>query len=135
MSLMSVTYTGGLRCEATHLDSQSTIQTDAPKDNQGNGEKFSPTDLLCTSLATCVLTTMGIKARSLGVSIDGVSIGLQKIMSKAPPRRVAEIVMTVNWNGVDQSLSAEHMESLKRSGNGCPVALSLSADVKKTLIW
>jgi len=135
MSLMSVTYTGGLRCEATHLDSKTILLTDAPKDNQGNGEKFSPTDLLCTSLATCVLTTMGIKARALGISIDGVSMGLQKIMSKDAPRRVAEIVMTVNWNGLDQSITAEHMESLKRSGNGCPVALSLSPEVKKTLIW
>jgi len=135
MSLMNVTYVGNLRCEATHLDSKSLIQTDAPKDNQGNGEKFSPTDLLCTSLATCVLTTMGIKARALGITLDGVSIGVQKIMSKDPPRRVSEIVLTLNWNGLLEKLTPEELESLKRSGNGCPVAISLHPDVKKTIHW
>jgi uncharacterized OsmC-like protein len=135
MSFMSVTYTGGLRCEAEHLDSKTLIQTDAPKDNQGNGEKFSPTDLLCTSLATCVLTTMGIKARSLNINMDGVSIELQKVMSKEPPRKVAEIVLKFNWNGLLEKISPEHLESLKRSGLNCPVAISLHPDVKKTLVW
>ena len=135
MSLMRVIYQGGLRCEAIHEDSNSTLETDAPKDNQGSGARFSPTDLLCTSLATCVLTTMGIKARSLGIEMEGVSLGLQKIMSKDPPRRVAEIVMTVNWNGLLEKISPEHQESLKRSGMGCPVAISLHPDVKKTILW
>ncbi len=135
MSLMKIVYSGGLRCEAVHLDSETGIETDAPKDNQGNGERFSPTDLLCTSLATCVLTTMGIKARSLGISIDGVGIQLKKIMSAEPPRRVAEIEMTIEWNGADRLITAEQMESLKRSGTNCPVAISLHPDVRKTFRW
>jgi uncharacterized OsmC-like protein len=135
MSLMSVVYQGDLRCEALHVDSASTLESDAPKDNQGNGERFSPTDLLCTSLATCTLTIMGIKARSLGVDLKGVKIGIQKIMSKEPPRRVSEIVLNFDWNGLLQKITPEQLESLKRSALSCPVALSLHPEVKKTLHW
>ncbi len=135
MSLMRVKYEGNLRCEAVHVDSGTGIQSDAPKDNQGNGERFSPTDLLCTSLATCTLTIMGIKAKSLGVSLDGIEIGIQKIMSKEPPRRVAEILLTFDWKGVLEKITPEQLESLKRSALGCPVALSLHPDVKKTIHW
>lgn len=135
MAQMNVTYLGDLRTEATHLDSGSTLLTDAPKDNQGKGEKFSPTDLLCTSLASCKLTIMGIKARALGVNIDGVKVDIQKIMTQSPPRRVAEIVLTFHWNGVDQAITKEQMDSLKRSAEMCPVALSLSPEVKKTVHW
>ncbi|NDF15403.1 OsmC family peroxiredoxin, partial [bacterium] len=104
-------------------------------DNQGNGERFSPTDLLCTSLATCTLTIMGIKARSLGVDMKGVKIGIQKIMSKEPPRRVSEIVLNFDWNGLLLKITPEQLESLKRSALSCPVALSLHPEVKKTLHW
>lgn len=135
MSLMRVIYEGGLRCGAEHLDSSTRIETDAPKDNQGNGERFSPTDLLCTSLASCILTTMGIKARSIGVNLEGVSLGVQKIMSKDPPRRIAEIVLTFEWNGRFETWTPEQVEQLKRSAMGCPVALSLAPEVKKTLHW
>lgn len=135
MSLMNVKYLGTLRTEASHLDSGSVIHTDAPKDNQGNGEKFSPTDLLCISLASCQVTTMGIKARSLNVNIDGVEVGVKKIMTQTPPRKIAEIVLEFKWHGVDQKLTAEQIASLKRSAEGCPVALSLDPSVKKTVIW
>ena len=135
MPLMKVVYSGGLRCEAVHLDSGTRIETDAPKDNQGNGERFSPTDLLCTSLATCKLTIMGIKAKALGVDLSGVGVGITKIMISAPPRRVAEIILEFDWNGLDTRITPEQMESLKRSAQACPVALSLHPEVKKTLIW
>jgi putative redox protein len=135
MSLMSVRYDGNLRCTSIHHDSNTEIQTDAPKDNQGNGERFSPTDLLCTSLATCTLTIMGIKAKALGVNLDGVEIRIQKVMSKSPPRRVAEIVLSFDWKGLLEKITAEQLESLKRSALACPVALSLHPDVKKTIHW
>jgi uncharacterized OsmC-like protein len=135
MAQMNSKYLGSLRCEAHHLDSGTIIHTDAPKDNQGNGEKFSPTDLLCTSLATCKLTIMGIKARALEVDMTGVGIKITKIMSPAPPRRVAEIILDFDWNGLDQRITPEQMESLKRSALSCPVALSLHPEIKKTLNW
>lgn len=111
------------------------LLTDAPKDNQGNGEKFSPTDLLCTSLATCKLTIMGIKARALEIDLTGVAIKITKIMSPTPPRRVAEIVLDFDWNGIERKITPEQMESLKRSALACPVALSLHPEIKKTLNW
>jgi len=135
MGKMNVRYLGNLKTEATHLDTGSTLVTSAPKDNQGDGSTFSPTDLLCTSLASCKLTVMGIKARSLGVDIDGVEVEIQKIMTAEAPRKIQEIVLTFRWNGVDRQITPEQMESLKRSALHCPVALSLDPSVKKTLHW
>lgn len=134
MSLMNVSYLGELRTKAIHHDSKNELLTDAPKDNQGKGEAFSPTDLFCTSLASCKLTIMGIKARSLGIEMEGVSIEIQKIM-QANPRKIAEIILTFNWNGLDQRISGEELEQLKRSALACPVALSLSSEIKKTINW
>ncbi len=132
---MTVQYLGNLRTQATHLDSKNQIITDAPKDNQGNGEAFSPTDLLCTSLASCKLTIMGIKAKALNVDISGIKVSIEKIMTAAPPRKIAEIVLTFDWNGLDQKMTTEQMDSLKRSALACPVALSLDPSVKKTIHW
>src|SRR6478609_3823881 len=112
MSLMHVKYQGNLRTQATHLDSQNKIITDAPKDNQGNGEAFSPTDLLCTSLASCMLTIMAMKAKSLNLEFGEVEIKLEKKMAAAP-RKVAEIVLHFDWQGLDQRLSSEQLETLK----------------------
>ena len=134
MSLMSVEYQGKYRTEATHLDSRNTIITDAPKDNNGNGEAFSPTDLMSTSLASCMLTIMAMKAKSLELEFGAVSIQLEKKMA-ANPRKVAEIVLRFDWKGLDQKLSAPQMEQLKEAGLNCPVSLSLDSSVKKTLIW
>jgi putative redox protein len=134
MSLMKVNYVGNLRTEAVHLDSNNQIITDAPKDNQGNGEAFSPTDLFCTSLASCKLTIMGIKARSLEIDMNGVEITIQKIM-QAAPRKISEIVLTFNWNGLDKKITTEQMEQLKRAALACPVALSIDPAIKKTLNW
>ena len=135
MAQMNAKYLGSLRCEAHHLDSGSVILTDAPKDNQGNGGKFSPTDLLCTSLATCKLTIMGIKARALEIDMSGVSVKITKIMTSAPPRRVAEVILEFNWNGLLEKITPEQLESLKRSAMSCPVALSLHPEIKKTIHW
>ncbi len=135
MSAMKVKYTGNLKTEALHVDSSAIIKTSAPKDNQGEGDLFSPTDMLCVSLASCKLTIMGIKARALNINIDGVEVAIQKIMTQTPPRKVAEIVLTFNWSGIEKKLTDEQMDSLKRSALSCPVALSLDPSVKKTLHW
>ena len=135
MPKFSIQYVGNLKSTAIHDDSGTKIITAAPKDNQGDGSSFSPTDLLCVSLATCKLTTMAIKAKSLNVDMDGVEMKVQKIMSSEPPRKVAEVLMQVNWNGKDKAITAEQMESLKRSAHHCPVSLSLDPSVKQTVHW
>jgi len=134
MSLMHVSYQGSLRTQAIHLDSNNLIITDAPKDNQGNGEAFSPTDLLSTSLASCMLTIMAMKARSLNIEFGQVEVRLEKKMASAP-RKVGEIVLHFDWKGLNQRLGSGELEILKEAGLNCPVYLSLSSEVKKTLHW
>src|SRR5207247_3480598 len=84
---VSIKYTGDLHCDATHGPSESKISTDAPTDNKGKGEAFSPTDLVATALGTCMTTTMGIKAQELGVDLRGLTVSVRKEMSKEGPRR------------------------------------------------
>lgn len=123
-------YTGELRTQATHLASQNTIITDAPLDNNGKGEAFSPTDLLAASLGSCMLTIMGIAANTHGFSIDGTKISITKIMA-ANPRRVGEIIVdftfpTNNYNDKEKML-------IEKAAASCPVALSLHPDLKQTV--
>jgi len=132
MTMMHVSYPGKLRTEAQHLDSGAKLLTSAPKDNQGEGDGFSPTDLLATSLASCMLTIMGIKARALGVSLEGTHCEVEKIM-QASPRKVAEIRVTFQWGPAQ--LSADQREQLKAAGMSCPVMLSLDPAIKKTVEW
>ena len=94
----SIIYKGNLRCEAQHVQSKSTIETDAPTDNRGKGERFSPTDLLCVSLATCMLTTMGIKAADLNVNIANSKAEVTKHM-ESDPRRVIKVEVVVSLPG------------------------------------
>jgi len=131
---MKVVYVGDLRTEALHLDSKNVMKTDAPKDNQGRGEAFSPTDLLCSSLASCMLTIAAMKGRSLGIELQGVEIEVQKIMGSSP-RKVSEVVLRFDWRGVDQKISPEELAALKEAALNCPVALSLDPQIKKTMIW
>src|ERR1700756_1754550 len=93
---VAVKYTGNLHCDATHGPSRSQISTDAPTDNKGKGEAFSPTDLVATALATCMSTTMGIKAQELGVDLRGLTISVKKKMSKDPPRRIVGLPSEVH---------------------------------------
>lgn len=132
MTKMQVKYLGNLRTEAVHLDSGTKILTDAPKDNQGQGEAFSPTDLLASSLASCMLTIMGIRARTHQIKIEGTSCEVEKIMQSSP-RKVAEIKVTVKLQG--QSLSAEQLKMLEEAALTCPVFLSLDPAIKKTIHW
>lgn len=130
----TVLYTADLRTYCTHLQSGSAIETDAPVDNQGNGARFSPTDLLATSLGACMLTVMGIKARSLGFDLNDVEVSVQKNM-KADPRRVGSIDLTFQIPEALQALDEKNKTILKNTGLTCPVAKSLHPDLHVNIDW
>ncbi len=132
MKTSKIIYQGQLRTEATHLKSGKTIITDAPPDNNGKGEAFSPTDLLATSLGCCMLTIMGIVAERSSLNIDGTSIEITKIM-EANPRRVGEII--VEFMMPKNNYSDKDKELLEHAAHTCPVAKSLSAELKQTVIF
>jgi putative redox protein len=122
-----IIYTGALRTEATHLQSGSTIQTDAPTDNQGKGERFSPTDLLATALGACMVTTMGIKAQTMPLALDGTRVEVTKVMV-ADPRRVGKIIVTLHLPA-SIGASEEQKIILERVARACPVERSLHPDL------
>lgn len=125
---MRVSYLGDLRCEGTHLKSGNTVITDAPVDNNGKGEAFSPTDLLCTSLASCMITIMGITANSKNIVLKGVEADITKIMGTEPRRVVGvHITMTI----ADQNYTDREKEILKNAAMTCPVAKSLHPDMEQ----
>jgi Predicted redox protein, regulator of disulfide bond formation len=126
----SIIYQGDLRCSATHLQSGTVIETDAPTDNRGKGEKFSPTDTLCVSLATCLITTMALKARDIHVELKDTKIDVLKYMLK-DPRRIGQIDVTVHFP--DVQLNDEQRSMLETAGNNCPVAKSLHPDLKMNI--
>lgn len=127
----SIIYTGNLRCQAVHLQSNSQIETDAPTDNHGKGERFSPTDLLCVSLATCMVTTMGIKANDMGVNMDNTTANVTKHMA-SDPRRVAKIEVAVSLPANDDE---KVRTILERTGNNCPVAKSVHPDIELVISY
>jgi uncharacterized OsmC-like protein len=123
-------YQGGLHCSATHTPSGSMLTTDAPKDNQGRGEAFSPTDLVATAFATCVATTMAITARQHGVELGPFRYEVTKEMSAGAPRRLARLALQV-W--LPPAASRLPAGVLDRAANGCPVHRSLAPDVAKLI--
>ena len=129
MATIQTTYLGGLRTEATHLQSGTKIITDAPTDNQGKGEAFSPTDLLAESLAGCMLTTMAIAARTHGISMDDTQCEVTKVMAPNP-RRVAEVIIKLKF---PKEYNDKEKKILEAAAWGCPVAVSLHPDLKKTV--
>lgn len=129
-----VEYEGALRTVCTHLRSGNGFQTDAPVDNNGKGERFSPTDLLATSLGTCMLTVMGIKARSMGFDLDGVKIQVEKIM-KSDPRRVAGINLFFEIPDKLKAIDEKTKQILKHTGRTCPVWLSIHPDIEVNVDW
>lgn len=129
MATIETKYLGGLRTEATHVQSGTKIITDAPVDNQGKGEAFSPTDLLSASLASCMLTIMGIKARDNNIDIDNTTCSITKIMA-ANPRRVAEIVIKFNF---PKQYTETEQKLLEHAALTCPVYFSVNEDLKKTV--
>src|SRR5215208_5965132 len=130
----TVAYEGSLRTTCTHLRSGNNFETDAPVDNNGKGERFSPTDLMATSLGTCMITVMGIKAKTMGFDLHGVKIEVEKIM-KADPRRVGGINLFFhipdNLKGVDEKTK----QILKHTGNTCPVRQSIHPEIEVNIDW
>src|SRR5213082_1034680 len=118
MVKVSVNYTGDLHCDAVHGPSKSKIATDAPTDNKGKGEAFSPTDLVATALGTCMTTTMGIKAQELGIDLRGMTVSVQKEMSKDAPRRIVGIPSEVHIPLLPDS---PHRAVLEQTALNCPV--------------
>ena len=123
-------YTGELRTQATHIASQNAIITDAPVDNNGKGEAFSPTDLLAASLGSCMLTIIGIAADAHGFSIEGAKISITKIMV-ANPRRVGEIIIDFSFSS--NTYSEKERLLIEKAAGSCPVALSLHPDLKQSI--
>lgn len=134
MITSKITYLGDLRTRCEHVRSGQNIITDAPVDNNGKGEAFSPTDLTATSLGTCMVTIMGISANNYGLSIDGTELEVTKIMSSAP-RKIAEIVITFTMPV--NTYTEKDKKLLEAAARTCPVALSLHPDIKQniTFIW
>jgi putative redox protein len=119
-------YVGELRCEATHEPSASTLTTDAPSDNMGKGEAFSPTDLVATALGTCIVTIIAIVAQRRGLDITGTSFGVEKHMATSPTRRIGRLPVTVR---LPAKLSAEDRTILEHAAHTCPVHKSLHPDI------
>jgi Predicted redox protein, regulator of disulfide bond formation len=130
----TVVYEGGLRTTCTHLRSGNAFETDAPVDNHGRGERFSPTDLLATSLGTCMVTVMGIKARSMGFDLDGMKVEVEKIM-KAEPRRVGGINLFFHIPDHLKELDDRTRQILKHTGETCPVQHSIHPDIEVKIDW
>ncbi len=125
-----VTYQGGLRTEAVHLKSGNTIITDAPVDNHGNGEAFSPTDLTVTSLGSCILTIMGIVASKRDIDIKGATADIKKVMA-SDPRRIARIEINIEMPANDYSDSEKKI--LEKAAHHCPVGLSLNENTEEVV--
>jgi putative redox protein len=127
MVAIQMEYEGELHCKAVHGPSGTELGTDAPTDNQGRGESFSPTDLVATALGTCILTTMGIMARTLNINIAGATATVEKEMTPAPPRRIGRLTVKIH---VPHSLGAEDQQKFVRAAHTCPVHKSLHPDVQ-----
>lgn len=132
MNTLTSVYKGSLRTENTHTRSGQVVITDAPVDNKGKGEAFSPTDLVCTALSSCMLTTMAIVADREQVDMTGMKTEVTKIMG-ANPRKIAEIVVKLSHEGL--KATPEQIDKLKHAAHTCPVALSLHESVKQTVTF
>ncbi|KIC93833.1 OsmC family protein [Flavihumibacter solisilvae] len=129
----SVVYEGQLRCKATHNQSGTVVETDAPTDNRGRGERFSPTDMVCVALGTCAITTMGIKAQDMDIDLAGATIDIQKHMV-SDPRRIGKIDVILRFPKT-LNLSEKDQTILERIGNNCPVFKSLSPDTEVSIVY
>ena len=123
----TVTYESNLRTTCLHLQSGSVFETDAPTDNKGKGERFSPTDLIATGLGACLITTMGIKAESMDIALDGAKVEVTKVMVSGP-RRIGKIIVHATIPSLN--LDDKTKEILERVGRTCPVERSLHPDVE-----
>ena len=134
MVSIQLEYQGDLHCSAVHGPSGTALSTDAPKDNQGRGESFSPTDLVATALGSCMLTVMGIMARTLDIDIAGATATVDKEMASAPVRRIQRLTVKIH---IPSEVSEENRQKLERAAHTCPVHKSLHPDVEIPIsfIW
>lgn len=134
MVKLTTTYEGGLRCRATHGPSGTTLVTDAPTDNHGKGESFSPTDLMATALGACMMTIMGIVADRRGLDLSGMTAETEKVMTAAPPRRIASLKTRITI-----PLPADHEDraALEQAALSCPVHKSLHPEIDAAVefVW
>ncbi len=126
-----IIYEGNLRTVATHLQSGTVIETDAPTDNQGKGERFSPSDLVATALGNCMLTIMGIKARDMGLQLEGTRLDVTKIMA-SEPRRIGGVKIMFHFPDT-LNIDEKQRTILERAAMTCPVFESLSKDIEKDI--
>ena len=124
----TVIYEGELRTVATHLQSGTSIETDAPTDNQGKGERFSPTDMVATALAACMATTMGIKTNGMGLNLEGMKVNVTKIM-KSEPRRIGGVDISFEWPPAFRADEKQKL-ILERIAHTCPVMESIHPDME-----
>ena len=129
----TVIYEGDLRTVATHLQSGTVIETDAPVDNQGKGERFSPSDLVATALGTCMVTIMGIKARDMRIDLGGMKVEIEKIM-KTEPRRIGGINLTFHF---PKALQVDDKQKMifERAAHTCPVMESINPDIETKVLF
>ena len=130
MPTIKSSYLGNLRTSSTHLQSGKNILTDAPVDNNGKGEAFSPTDLVASALGSCMVTIMGIVAENNGHKLDGLDWEVTKVM-QSNPRKIAEIIVDFQWE--DPISDPLLIQKLKNAAKTCPVALSLDSEIKQTI--
>ena len=123
---IQIEYLGDLRCQAKHGPSGTTLVTDAPTDNMGKGESFSPTDLVATALGTCMLTVMGIVAQRNQINLQGTRVKVTKEMATAPIRRIGRLTVEIH---VPAALSEEDRQRLEKAAHTCPVHKSLHPDI------
>lgn len=129
MATVETFYLGDLRTEMTHIQSGNKVITDAPVDNNGKGEYFSPTDLVAAALGSCMLTIMGMAAKTHNINIEGTKVSITKVMN-ASPRRIGEIMIDFSFPG---EFTAKEKRILEAAGETCPVAFSLHPDIKQTI--
>ena len=127
MVAIHIAYQGALHCRAVHEPSGAVLETDAPKDNKGKGESFSPTDLVATALGSCMLTLMGISAQHLAIDMTGTTVTVHKEMVAAPVRRIGKLSVLID---VPVSVSDEHKVKLEHAAMTCPVHQSLHPDIQ-----
>ena len=131
---IDIAYLGELRCEATHKPSGTKIHTDAPVDNHGKGESFSPTDLVATALGACMLTIMGIVAQRNNWDLSGTTVHVTKEMAAKPARRIGKLGVTITLPaGISATFSQEDRQKIENAAHTCPVHHSLHPDVEKDI--
>jgi uncharacterized OsmC-like protein len=123
----SIVYKGDLRCECTHIQSGTVIETDAPTDNRGKGERFSPTDTVCVALGTCIITTIGIRANDMNLDLAGTKLSVTKHML-GDPRRIGKIEVSIQFPE-KLNLIEKDKDILQKIGDNCPVMKSIHPDI------